>query len=171
MFNFKYKSFTHIWFFIGIITDLNIIISTPHGPDCLRARPIIHASQNDLTSLYLYPTGSMFRLIGVIQLLYLKLICTKERIRTLIYGFGDRCSTIELLTFLFFHFSPPILLAIRKHLPSITYLINKCFRRLLLLEFCGKSRDRTCDTWIFSPLLYQLSYFPFEKTKLTYFTI
>ena len=30
----------------------------------------------------------------------------------------------------------------------------------------GQSRDRTGDTWIFSPLLYQLSYLPAGETIL-----
>jgi hypothetical protein len=30
--------------------------------------------------------------------------------------------------------------------------------RLYSQGFCGVGRDRTADTWIFSPLLYQLSY-------------
>ena len=37
--------------------------------------------------------------------------------------------------------------------------------------FCGVGRDRTADTWIFSPLLYHLSYRTeiFESAKILYF--
>ena len=34
---------------------------------------------------------------------------------------------------------------------------NRSFRAV---RECGQSRDRTGDTWIFNPLLYQLSYLP-----------
>ena len=42
-------------------------------------------------------------------------------------------------------------------------LLTKKARRVMQRAFClsGQGRDRTADTWIFSPLLYQLSYLTF----------
>ena len=37
-------------------------------------------------------------------------------------------------------------------------IANRLFNNLLAIVFCGATRNRTGDTRIFSPLLYQLSY-------------
>jgi hypothetical protein len=47
-----------------------------------------------------------------------------------------------------------------KHVSKIR--INKKSRMLAAFKRCGTGRNRTADTWIFSPLLYRLSYSPSE---------
>jgi hypothetical protein len=62
------------------------------------------------------------------------------------------------------------------HLPEQPYVIDKkcktkkAFQQGLkgFFSICGVGRDRTGDTWIFSPLLYRLSYrtIPFLRFEL-----
>jgi hypothetical protein len=50
-----------------------------------------------------------------------------------------------------------------KHVSKIR--INKKSRMLAAFKRCGTGRNRTADTWIFSPLLYRLSYSPSEVDR------
>jgi hypothetical protein len=49
-----------------------------------------------------------------------------------------------------------------KEIDALMLLLDKSLvikrPRLFSRGFCGVGRDRTADTWIFSPLLYRLSY-------------